>query len=303
MFSVIVQMAALIACGLAWRIVAPGGLAADDLRRALTTFVYYLLLPALVLHVIWRAPLGTDSLLIALVAAVCVVAGLLLGGVAARLLVRERAMAGAVVLAAAFPNVTYMGLPLLESLYGPAGRAIAIQYDLFACTPLLITVGALVARRYGSGGGGLNPVATLLRVPPLWAAVAAIAFNLLGLPPPEWLDATLDRLAQGVVPLMLFSLGLALSLRAWRSSYLPALAPVVVIQMALLPLFALGLTGALGMEGVVRAGVVLEAGMPTMVLGLVFCDRYRLDTGLYAAAVALTTVVSFVTLPLWHALV
>jgi malate permease and related proteins len=64
---------------------------------------------------------------------------------------------------------------------------------------------------------------------------------------------------------------------------------------------ALGLVTGLGMEGVPAMGTVLEAAMPAMVLGIVFCDRFGLDTGLYAAAVTLTTAVSLVTLPLWFA--
>jgi predicted permease len=39
--------------------------------------------------------------------------------------------------------------------------------------------------------------------------------------------------------------------------------------------------------------------MPSMVIGIVLCDRYGLDTGLYAAAVTLTTLVSLITLPMW----
>jgi len=39
--------------------------------------------------------------------------------------------------------------------------------------------------------------------------------------------------------------------------------------------------------------------MPTMVLGLVICDRFKLDTSLYAEAVTVTTALSLITLPLW----
>ena len=51
----------------------------------------------------------------------------------------------------------------------------------------------------------------------------------------------------------------------------------------------LGLTLLLGMEGPLRTAVVLEAAMPSMVLGLVLCDRFGLDTHLYAEIVVLTT--------------
>jgi predicted permease len=43
----------------------------------------------------------------------------------------------------------------------------------------------------------------------------------------------------------------------------------------------------------------MEAAMPSMVIGIVLCDRYGLDTGLYAAAVTLTTLLSLFTLPVW----
>jgi len=35
----------------------------------------------------------------------------------------------------------------------------------------------------------------------------------------------------------------------------------------------------------------------------VLCDRYGLDTGLYAAAATLSTLLSLLTLPFWHGVV
>lgn len=116
----------------------------------LTTLVYYLLLPALVLQVLWTAPLGLDSLRIALVAGTTVLAMVAVTLLACRLCLAERAAVGAMLLAAAWPNATYLGLPVLDSLFGDAGRAVAIQYDLFACLPLVLTLGILLARRYGT---------------------------------------------------------------------------------------------------------------------------------------------------------
>ncbi|MEJ2392210.1 MAG: AEC family transporter [Gammaproteobacteria bacterium] len=55
------------------------------------------------------------------------------------------------------------------------------------------------------------------------------------------------------------------------------------------------------MTGELHAAVVMEAAMPSMVFGIVLCDRFNLDSALYAAAVTLTTALSIVTLPLWHA--
>jgi malate permease and related proteins len=301
MLFVTSQMAALIVCGVVWRLVQPAGLDADTTRRVLTNVVYHLLLPALVLMVMWRAPLGLDSLRIAAVAASAILVSMLLIWTVCRACGQNRAVTGAMILTASFPNAVYLGLPVLESLFGDLGRSIAIQYDLFGCLPLLMTVGLLVARHYGEPGElPVHPLATLVRVPAIWAALAGISLNLAEVPMTPWLETLFSMLANGVTPLMLFSLGLALSIRSWRVGYAAMLLPVVVIQLFAMPLWALGLAHTLGLEGDMRVGTVLEAAMPSMVLGLVFCDRYRLDTSVYAAAVTVTTALSLVTLPLWY---
>ena len=42
--------------------------------------------------------------------------------------------------------------------------------------------------------------------------------------------------------------------------------------------------------------------MPSMVLGLVICDRFGLDTRLYAEIVVISTAAAAITLPLWFML-
>jgi malate permease and related proteins len=300
MYEVMAHSFALIFAGILWQIIKPQGLDGDQLRRSLTTLVYHLLLPALVLVVIWRSPLSWESLAVAVLAA----AAVLLGLTTAWLWFRRRAVAaptlGAILLASAFPNATYLGLPVLEAALGPWARSIAVQYDLFAATPLLLTVGIMIAIRHGQPTGvAFRPLANLLRVPPLWAAIIAVLLNLLGVPLPESFGNLLDKLAAGVVPLMLFSLGLGLRWQGEWQQRLPYLLPIIIIQLLWVPLVVWGLSLPLTLHPDVRVAIVLEAAMPSMVLGIVLCDRYGLDTPLFAMAVTLTTAVSAFTLPLW----
>lgn len=302
MLSVMAQMGALIACGVVWGLLRPGGLNAAETRRVLTTLVYYLLLPALVLKVLWAAPLGLVSMQIAAVAGLTILAALAMTSLACRFCLSSRAAVGAMLLVAAWPNAVYLGLPILDRLFGDPGRAVAIQFDLFGALPLLLTVGVLIARHYGDRGQlEVHPLKGLFAVPSIWAALLAVSLNLSGTPMPAWLDEWLGFLAHGVTPLMLFALGLALSFERFRAGDASALAAVTAIQLLLAPLVALGLAAGFGLHGVPGMATVLEAAMPAMVLGLVFCDRFGLDTRLYAAAVTLTTAVSLVTLPLWFA--
>jgi predicted permease len=299
MNQVLPQMAALIACGIVWRFFKPPGMDADSIRHVITSLVYTLLLPALVLSVLWKTSFGLDTVKIALVAAAGVISALL----ATRLLFRRSAapktVVGALFLAAAFPNATYLGLPVLEKTFGPWARGVAIQYDLFACTPLLLTVGILIAQRHGGSAERDHPLTALFKVPPLWAALTAITLKLADVPLPKGLAEFLQTLANGVVPLMLIALGMALSWETRQLLRLPLILPVLAIQLLMMPLLAWGLSALMGLHGELRTAVVLEAAMPCMVLGVVLCDRYGLDTALYATTVTVSTVLSFFTLPLW----
>ncbi len=299
MTTAILQMFLIVALGVALRLLRPGGLEAGNLRGALSGLVFNLLLPVLVLDVLWQAELGRRSFAIAGLAALGVFTGLSASALACRLCRAPRPVAGALLLASAFPNATYLGLPVLEALFGARGRSVAIQYDLFACTPLLLTLGAAVAQRFGDRVETRGPLARLLRVPPLWAALAGVLLNLGGVPRPALLAPVLASLGGAVVPLMLLAIGLSLywPKGTWRRLWL-TLNPLLV-QLLLMPLVVALASLPLGLEPWVRTATVLEAGMPAMVIGILFCDRYGLDSKLYALTVTLTTLASLLTLPLW----
>ncbi|MFZ5875529.1 MAG: AEC family transporter [Nitrospirota bacterium] len=303
MVSVLAQTAALIAVGVAWRAFTPWGLAPDVTRRVLTGVVYVVLLPALVLDVLWRAPLGLDAARTAASAAIGVAAGLGAAWAWFRFRATPRREHGALLLAAAWGNVTYLGLPVLESAFGEWARSVAIQYDLFACTPLLLTVGVLIARAHGTSTDTEHPLIGLAKVPALWAAVVAVGLNAASAPIPAVLADAMSRLAGGVVPLMLIAVGLALEWERGWTRRVREILPVLVIRSAIVPLVVWAAAIALGLEGPPLAAVVLEAAMPSMVLGVVICERYGLDTSLYAAAVTWSTAASVLVLPWWHAIV
>ena len=117
---------------------------------------------------------------------------------------------------------------------------------------------------------------------------------------PTLIKGWLSLLERGVVPLMLFSIGLSLDWQQTQLRQLPRLLPLIALRLFIVPLIVLGVVGLLGFTGEWRAAIVMEAAMPSMVLGIVICDRFNLDVGLYASAVTITTLLSLFTLPLWY---
>lgn len=118
MNSTLIQMTLIMACGAGWRSAKPGGLPAEQTRQVLTTVVYYLLLPAMVLEVLWSADIGWHSFQYTLLGVGGIVFAMLCIWMVGALFKFERRRLGAMVLAAAFPNVTYLGLPVLEQTFG-----------------------------------------------------------------------------------------------------------------------------------------------------------------------------------------
>lgn len=303
MFNAMLQMVLLIGAGVAWQRYAPGHITAMSHRRALTDLVFYVLLPALVLDVLWQAPLDADTFSIQLMAISRLGIAALLMWTCLQLCNRyapiPRAQQGALMLAATFPNATYLGLPVTSEVLGNWAQAIVLKFDLFACTPVLLSLGMLLAQAYGQGEQRAKPLRELMRVPPLWALLIACALNLTHTPQPAILAHALHTLAGGVVPLMLIALGMSIRWDTFKPSLLPRLLPVCVIGLLLAPLTAMMVGQWLGLSGHTLTAATLLSAMPTMVFGVIICERYHLDGALYAAAVFSTTLLSIFTLPAW----
>jgi predicted permease len=301
MNTTLIQMTVLMLCGAGWRVLTPNRLSADQTRLVLTSVVYYFFLPVMVLDVLWQANIGWESLQLSALGSASVLLAFLLSWSIVKIFRFKNPQTGAVILSAAFPNVTYLGLPVLEQAFGSWARSVVIQIDLFAVAPLVFTIGIMAARHYGETAEPKpKSILGFLNAPPFWAAFLAVALNLNQVPIPVWLSGLLTTCASAVAPLMIFSLGLALSWRELHVRNLPFVLPIVVIKLLVMPGFAFWLATHLQLAGQIKAAAVMDLAMPSMVLGIVLCDRYKLDSGLYAMAVTVTTALSLVSLPLWY---
>ena len=290
----------IVAAGYLWRFFEPGGLDRHRVRHALNMTVLHFFLPALAFGLVATAKVDRSFIAVPLVAAVVTLLGLAAGAAVYRGLpwFREtpRAMIGVLLLSASFGNVTYLGLPVITETLGVRYGYIAILYDLLATTPVLLTVGMLIAARFGSGGT-VSLAASfrrVLRLPPLWGVVAGIAAHAVPLPVPV-LDAA-QLMGRAVIPVMIFTVGLALDFRDIRR--IPVALPALGLKLFLSPVLAWFFARAAGLTDEVLRAVVIEGAMPVMVLSLVLADEFELDVPLAATCIAVSTIAVFFTLPL-----
>ena len=190
--------------------------------------------------------------------------------------------------ALSFPNTGNMGLPLSYLAFGDVGLGLAIAvFTVYATTQF--TLGLAIA-------SGTTSFRSLLRVPVLYALPPALAFMLTGTTPPKWIDNTTDILGDITIPLMLITLGISLARLSVRS--LPRSLALSLLRLAMGFAVGVGVAFAFGFEGAARGVLIIQSTMPVAVFNYLFAMRYKTAPEEVAGMVVISTVVSFVSLPL-----
>ncbi|MFO1086811.1 MAG: AEC family transporter [Reyranellaceae bacterium] len=300
MTSVFLPLALIALLGVVLRQLIPS---MEDNRRAMNQMVLYVFLPALVFHSIMGVPLDRLFYEIPLVAASGVFVCLVVGFLVFHWLPIPGPTKGAMILAAAFGNVTYFGLPvLLGTFIGKAVEVteVAVLYEVTKSS-LNLTIGAMIAIAYGSGEAVTFRKTALeaLKLPPVWALALAIVWKWSGIPCPDFLLQTTALLATTVTGIMMLSLGMALKFEPTR---LMALAlPVSAIKLLLSPFVVSLAVVPIGLTGIFRDAAILEGAMPSQLLSFIIAGRFKLDEQTMAFVIMADTVLAFATLPLVHA--
>ena len=258
-------------------------------------------LPALAFNLISTAQIDKSFLAIPFTAALVTLSGMAAAYVVYRLLPWfkniDRPAFGVMILAAGFGNVTYLGLPVITGMLGAKFGYVAILYDLLAATPILLTIGVFVAARYGSGKN-VSLGASLLRVlklPPLWAVAAGGLVQVLGLAVPQVVQDAAGLMGRAVIPIMTFTVGLALDFKDLRRIGIAV--PALLLKLVLAPVLAWWIGSLAGLTGDQLRAVTIEGAMPVMVLSLVIADEFGLDVPLAAGCIAVSTAALFFTMP------
>ncbi len=257
--------------------------------------VYYLLFPVLLFTSIQRSPLQPLATLgLAAGAVTLVLAGIGLA-YALRRLPGIDARLHASGAQTAFRFNSFIALATAERLGGAQGLAL-IALVIALAVPLCNLAAVWPLARHGGHPFGRE----LLRNPLILATVAGLAANLTGLPLPEAVAATLQRIGAAALPLGLMAAGAGLGFGSLTLA--PRLsAGLLGIRHAVLPLLALGLGVALQLPPLQAQVLLAFAAMPTASAAYVLAVRMGGHGPFVAGLVTLSMLLCTVTLPLWLA--
>lgn len=192
-----------------------------------------------------------------------------------------------------FNNSGNIGLPLAVLAWGESALPAAVILFMVENT-LHFSVGARFLDPHAR-------LATLWRVPVVFAAIAGLAVALLKIPVWQPLVIAIKMLGDVSVPLLLFSLGVRMtdvSFREWKVATGSAiLRPVAGM------LIAWGVIELLGLRGRDAAMLLVFGALPPAVLNFLFAERYKQEPERVAAIVLIGNLAALLFLPLALALV
>ena len=185
-------------------------------------------------------------------------------------------------------NTGNMGLPLCLFAFGPEGLALGIC--IFVLSSLFsFTVGwSIYAGRVAADVFYNNPL--------IYAFAVALLFMTTGSEPPVWLANTTALMGGLAIPLMLISLGVAISnMKAEGACRI-----IIVCVIKLLAGFSVGylIATLFGLEGAARGVLIIESAMPVAVHNYMFAQRFSRNTADTASMILISTTISLASLPL-----
>ena len=192
----------------------------------------------------------------------------------------------------AFPNVGFIGYPVVMSLFGPDALfyavVLALPFNLLSFTfgPLMLV-------------GAKNIQLKQMFSPCVIASLIGLALALTGTRPPMLVGECLSFVGDLTVPLSLMVVGsllAALSIKSVFSS--PRLWAVSALRLLILPGLLFLILRAFGVEGLVLGIAVIQMSMPVAVNGSMLCMEYGGDQSCMAQITLVSTAASIVTIPL-----
>ena len=271
----------------------------DNAAAALNGFVVHVSLPALTLTYVHGLQLQSNLILPALMAWVMFGLGCGFFWLAAKVCGFSRGTTGALMLTGGLANTSFVGLPMIDTFYGPQFLGLGILIDQLGSYFTLSTLGILIASIYSSRGGisSRMVIRRILLFVPFQAFILALL--LMPFDYPAWLDELLKRLGATLVPIALVSVGYQLQLSQVRGKAF-ALTVGLVFKLVIGPaLILLAFAPLMWNDRPILNVTVFEAAMGPMIGASIVAMDHELDPPLLTLMVGVGIPVSFLTLPLW----
>ena len=216
--------------------------------------------------------------------------------------------AAVLTLTLALPNYAALGLPILGSVFGETPSTSLTVAIAIACGSVLMTPFCLMSLEAGkmaqegrSGGSRLAMLPVLmgrsLKKPIVWGPLLGVVLSALGVHMPELFLYAIKPLGLSATAAALFLTGVILSARTLKINGAVLLS--TFIKNLVQPAIAIAIVHLLGIAPEVgRAGILLVA-LSAGFFGVVFGNRFKVQSPDAEGTLLLSSVLAILTIPLY----
>ena len=273
----------------------------ENFHSSLNAFVINISLSAFSLYYISKIELNSSVIFPALVPWIGIFFAIIFFYILGKIFSWKHSVIGALIMCAGFGNTSFIGIPVIQALYGEEGLKTVMLVDQPGFIALS-TVGILVANFYsGSKDSLLKHLTKIIKFPPFIAFIIALILNAFSIEIPKEIDETLLKLGSTTVPLALVSVGSQMKWKKIEKQEGFYLFLGLTFKLILYPLLILILYKYLFLQnGKIIDISVLESAMAPMITAAIISEAHHLDSKICNLMVAIGIPISFVTLAIWH---
>lgn len=275
----------------------------ENFHTSLNAFVINISLSAFSLYYISKIELNSSVIYPVLVVWIGIFAAILFFAGLGKIFGWKSSLIGALIMCAGFGNTSFVGIPLIQAMYGEEGLKTVMLVDQPGFVALS-TVGILVANFYsGSKDSLLKHLSKILKFPPFIAFVVALLLNIFSIEIPKDFDEVLMKLGATTVPLALVSVGSQMQWEKIEKKEGFHLFIGLLFKLVLLPLLILVIYKYIfHQSGDVIDICILEAAMAPMITAAIIASAHDLEPKFCNLMVAVGIPLSILTVGIWHLL-
>lgn len=275
----------------------------DNFHTSLNAFVINISLSAFSLYYISKIELNSSVIYPVLVVWIGIFAAILFFAGLGKIFGWKSSLIGALIMCAGFGNTSFVGIPLIQAMYGEEGLKTVMLVDQPGFVALS-TVGILVANFYsGSKDSLLKHLSKILKFPPFIAFLVALLLNIFSIEIPKDFDEVLMKLGATTVPLALVSVGSQMQWKKIEKKEGFHLFIGLLFKLVLLPLLILVIYKYIfHQSGDVIDICILEAAMAPMITAAIIASAHDLEPKFCNLMVAVGIPLSILTVGIWHLL-
>ena len=270
-------------------------------HSALNSFVVNISLSALALYYIPKVVLSYQIIFPVAIAWMNIILAILFFTFLGKKMNWSKGLIGALIMGAGFGNTSFIGIPVIQAIYGESGIKTVMLVDQPGGFVALSTVGIAVANFYSGGQSSVLEIfKKIIRFPPFIAFTIAVLLNIFSISVPAEIDEVFSKLGATTVPLALVSVGSQLRWQKLDSDSKP-LFWGLLFKLILFPAFVFVLYFIiLKQRGEMIEISFLESAMAPMITAVIIAIDHRLSPKVSNLMIGIGIPLSFVTLAIWY---